>query len=343
MTKTHLCPVIKITELEDCPNSDNLQIVTVGGYTTLIRKNSFREGDLAVWIPPDSIVDTTIPQFSFLCDKPETIKVRIRAKKLRGIISYGLLVELPHHGEYIPSQFSEGDDCTDILNVEHYEPPISDEFRNTNKHQDALHPPSGSRLNHLSKFDVDALFNNLGVFEDGELVHVTEKIHGCNGKFTCENGIMYAGSRTEWKRPDNENLWWYALKNHPEIEEWCRGHENFIVYGEVYGRVQSLRYGIDNDVRIVVFDIFDLTQGKFLDVMDARQFARTLPWVPVIVKEIPFSLEKMKELATGNSILSKVDQIKEGIVLRPMLERWQRSVGRVIFKVINPDYYLKDK
>ena len=44
--------------------------------------------------------------------------------------------------------------------------------------------------------------------------------------------------------------------------------------------------------------------------------------------------------ARGTSTIAS--HIREGIVIRPMIERWDAKVGRVVLKRINEKYLLKD-
>ena len=41
---------------------------------------------------------------------------------------------------------------------------------------------------------------------------MTEKIHGSNARFVCIDGVMYAGSKNQWKSPDGNTLWHQALQ-----------------------------------------------------------------------------------------------------------------------------------
>lgn len=80
-------------------------------------------------------------------------------------------------------------------------------------------------------------------FHEGEPVRVIERIHGANGHRCFVDGQMFTGSRTEWKKEASV----------PGLD----------VYGEVYGRVQDLRYGRPG-VRILVFDLLS-PEGVWTD------------------------------------------------------------------------------
>jgi len=129
------------------PNADRLEVAEVGGYSVCIGKGDFRDGDLGIYIPPDSIVPQ-IDDFKFVWeskgytpepgaeDLAKTMHVilqvpekyrRIKAKTLRGVISEGLLIPIPQTKEFIDQVgecfFKEGDDVAKILGITHYDPP----------------------------------------------------------------------------------------------------------------------------------------------------------------------------------------------------------------------------
>jgi hypothetical protein len=64
-----------------------------------------------------------------------------------------------------------------------------------------------------------------------------------------------------------------------------------------------------------------------------------VPTVPVLYRG-PFSLQKMKELADGNSTLTGADHIREGVVVKPVKERTHPKVGRLALKYIGIQYSL---
>src|SRR5260370_38515119 len=85
---------VKLGPLVKHPNADTLSIVQVDGYPCIVKNDTFKEGDLAVYIPVDSLVPThreELPDFHFLA-KPDRTHHRVRAIKLRGVFSMGLLI-----------------------------------------------------------------------------------------------------------------------------------------------------------------------------------------------------------------------------------------------------------
>ena len=65
MNSTHKVEVVKV-KLECHPNANALSIVKIYNYQVCCRTDDWKDGDMAAYIPPDSLVDTTRPEFSFL-------------------------------------------------------------------------------------------------------------------------------------------------------------------------------------------------------------------------------------------------------------------------------------
>lgn len=363
---THKCEVVEV-KLTKHPNADALSIVPIYGYTCVVRSEDWKDGDLGVYIPPDSVVDNiTRPEFSWL-DKP-----RVKAKKLRGVVSYGLLIPAPAGAQL-------GEDWAEKLGVTHYDSEKAVEKGRNNYWGSGAGPAPPGVYN--GKYDIDTLRRYKNVFEEGEPVVVREKIYGANSRFVCVDGMMFCGSRTEWKTEFNakpqvtkeqllsegvpedkieeilkridekytkqsRNLWWRVLRENPYIEAFCRNNERHILYGETYGSVQSLRYGAkDGEVFFRAFDIMKPDNTFF----DAPLLAETLdswniPQPPLIGNLVPFNLEEVYKMAEGPSLIPGANHIREGCVVRPMKERWNEKIGRVQLKVVGGGYLsLTDK
>jgi RNA ligase (TIGR02306 family) len=315
---THRVEVVPV-HLEPHPNADSLSVVRVfDGYTVCVRTADWIGRELGAYIPPDSVVPDT-PQFAFL-DGHRRIKVR----RLRGIISMGLLIPAPEGSKV-------GDDVAALMGVTHYDPPMP-----ISTGGESIKPPPGYR----PSFDVESLRRYASVFIPGEIVFVSEKIHGANGRFTyLEDGGFFCGSRTEWKEESADNVWWRALRETQGLRDFLTARPGLTVYGEVYGQVQDLRYGTTKgQVRFAAFDI--LTGSEWMAPIAARELSTPfgLPWVPTISEGIPFELEQILELAEGPSLVPGADHVREGCVVKPVVERTDPTVGRVCLKVVGNSY-----
>lgn len=315
----HTCDVVEI-KLELHPNADSLSLVMVGDFQCAVRTEDWKDGNLAIYIPPDSVVPET-KEFEFLGKHR-----RIKARKLRGEWSVGLLIPAPTGAEI-------GDDYMERLGIVHYEPQVHGHF--TTGGDNVAAPRKGD----FPKYDVLNFRKYSDCFVEGEEVIVTEKIHGGNGRFVCIDDVMYAGSRRYWKKEDPNNLWWKALEQNPVLDAWLRHNQNLAVFGEVFGQVQNLKYGsIQGQIFFAAFDI--LRGNQWLDYDEAYEIGAPLIWVPLIYRG-PFNKELLLEFAEGDSKWPGADNIREGVVVKPIHERTDRRIGRVQLKIVSNTYLSK--
>lgn len=333
MTKsTHVVEVVPIN-LRSHPNADSLSIVDVfdGGFTVCVRTQDWVGKSLGAFIPPDSLVNTDRPEFSFLRKDGTSNITRIKACKLRGITSFGLLVPAPDGAKI-------GDDVAQRLGVTHYEPQAIGETTGGEAEKVPV------ELHNLSKYDVDSLRKYHEVFTTGEPIYCSEKIHGSSSRYAYIEDRMYCGSRGEWKAENAGNLWWKCLQVTPEIEDFCKANPGYILYGEVYGNVQDLKYGCGKgEVRFAAFDILSpdrrwLNPGDFRDM--AAKFG--VPVVPLI-GFMPYDFEEICGYAEGRTMVEGANHVREGCVVKPIQERWDDRVGRVCLKVVGAGYLEKSK
>jgi RNA ligase (TIGR02306 family) len=314
---THKVEICKVS-LESHPNADRLDVCRIFGFTCCVAKGSFVDGQLAAYIQPDSVVDSTRPEFEFLAGHE-----RIKVKKLRGVVSMGLLMPAPEGAQ-------EGDDVADYYGVTHYEPPIPGE-----RCGEVEGGPVGI---YAPKYDVESMYRYKSLFTEGELVVATEKIHGANSRFVYApaEDRMYCGSRGEWKAKNEGNLWWRALEAHPWIEEFCRKFPGDILYGEVFGNVQSLKYGAgQNDVFFRAFDV--LRGSTWREYNDWTEYISSEKRVPIVFGGA-FNFDMLVKLSDGQSLIPGANHIREGIVVRPIPERTHEHLGRVHLKLVGNSY-----
>jgi hypothetical protein len=161
----HSVRVVRINEILVHPNADKLSIVPIGGFQVVAGKGQYKPGDLAIYIPPDSIVPER-PEYSFVWEKdgqgnprnlalgepiPEKYR-RITVKRLRKEYSEGLLMPTiePYRDTlngidfYKPVDFAllrdgngkqiqvvEGEDVAEFLGITHWNPPDDSEEEST--------------------------------------------------------------------------------------------------------------------------------------------------------------------------------------------------------------------
>lgn len=317
---THEVKVVRIEQVLPHPNADKLELIPIGGYQAISAKGNYKPGDLAVYIEPDYVVPD-VPEFSFLGGRR-----RIGAKRLRGLWSEGLLINAPEGAV-------EGQDVMQSMGIERWEPPTHGEPRSW---FGVKGPPLGcietvpEFIKAIPKYDLENLKKHAFLFTEGEPVIVTEKLHGTNARYVFHDGQMYCGSRTQWRKSDPTNVYWEALKQNPFIEAWCRANPDVVLLGEIFGWVQDLRYGAkEGEYRFAAFDAWHDGLGWVPTDMETD-----LQRVPVVAM-MPFSMEKLKELAEKDSFFGGVS---EGLVVQPLEERHDPRHGRVKMKLVSNRY-----
>lgn len=379
---THQVLVVPFV-MENHPGADQLSIVRVDGFTCVVRTADWTGVTKAAWVPPDSLVDVHRPDFAFLFERARADgKCRIKAMKLRGVLSFGLLVPQSHDAII-------GDDIAEQLGVTHYEPPLKSECGGVFTGGGVESAPDV----YSPKYDLDAFRKYAHrIFVSGEPVVCSEKIHGANARYVFHDGEMHCGSRSEWKReyPDyshvtreslaengtpeekideilarvhgrdkpQQNMWWKALRCTPSLESYCQANPGHVVYGEVYGAVQDLCYGHKSgEVSFRAFDI--MVNGEFLKPLDAINSCIDfdLPWVPLFnklvmnqatqkvecIEPIPYDFDRLCEMAEGKTTIPGASHVREGVVVSPMEERRHIAIGRVKLKIVGAGYLEKSK
>ncbi len=365
--------VVAVEHVEKHPNADRLDIAHFAGWNVVTQKGNFSPGDRAVYLPIDSVLPKELELELFPPEsKIKLSKSRIKTIKIRGAISQGMLV--PATDQSIVSRCGQvfiGDDITDKLGVTKYEPPVEQTPPRLGVAKvRKKHPffPEYGKISHLKNYP--------DLFQEGEKVVVTEKIHGTNFRA----GWVPIELNTVWKRIKymltkligRAQKWEFVFGSH-HVNIADKGFNNgfypknvyeetvinyglrhnipmgFVIYGEIYGSgIQSgYSYGLDaQEHRLAIFDVLvtnDRGEQFYLDWHGVDHFARAtgLPLVPVLYKG-SYKPEIINDWVEGASILDPKQKVREGCVIKPEVETkcW---IGRKMLRAINPEYLLKDQ
>lgn len=329
---TLIVPVTEITDVKSHPNADRLELAIIGGWQVVVGKGSYQPGDHVVYVPPDAVIPV---EWS---DKWEVTKYlsngRVRCAKLRGEPSFGFTVSPSHlpSGDYVV-----GDNVAEVFGITKYDPPIV--YRGADSM--SQHPLF------VKYTEIENMRSFPSVIADGEEVVATEKIHGTNCRIGLIEGERMAGSmNVRLKQPEDPKASWYWMPfTLPGVgdmlEALGRLHRQVILFGETYGRVQKLRYGLENGIAFRAFDL--LCDGKYVgwDAFEEICRAYGVETVPLLYRG-PFSLDQAKALSEGKTMLGG-GHIREGVVIKPIQERVDPTVGRVMLKFVSDAYLLSGK
>lgn len=347
--------VIRVPTPRRHDNADTLSIVDVhGGYPCIIRTGDFVEGALATYIPVDMLVPDT-DTFKFLRSKSSKpgSPIRIKAKRLRGVFSMGVLVKAPDSA-------AEGDDVTDLLGITKYEPDIEvdrgpsrpgGKFLPGDAEPDPGIVPAYTDIENLRKWRSVL---------DGDEVVVTEKIHGANAGFVfaakgSDAPRLWVRSRRQFKKPDGGGIWADVAAKYCFAEVLAAVCPNIAIFGEVYGQVQDLTYAKGSDVDLVAFDAMDTVSRRYLDYDDFVNVVKDINMVlscehypnasqlkvaPVLYRGT-YDYAAIAALAEGATLLGGGLHVREGVVVKPLTERWHDRLGRIILKLAGEGYLTR--
>jgi RNA ligase (TIGR02306 family) len=374
--------VVAIDEILTHPNADRLELARVKGWNVVVGKGSFKAGDTAVYFPVDSVLPEDLERDLFPAGSKITLhKHRIRSIKIRGAMSQGMLVQLVQlfgHFKADSSFISKfrgkeavhlevGDDLTEALGVTKYEPP-EPEF-NPKPSKWGIKTGGKAQINpNFKKYtDIENAKNFHTVFQPGEMVYISEKLHGTSARYgyvprfhsgmfgffkrffmkmgwMSQHEFVYGSRNVQLQTGSNHP--WYTEDVYKKIlvQEDLKSKlkEGECVYGEIVGdRIQkNYSYGCkEGEHAFYAYDV--MVDGKWLDHADFAKFCdeRRIKRVPELYVG-PYSKEVEMKHRDGDSTIGG-QKIREGIVMKPLVEAVD-ICGRKVLKSISDAYYLED-
>ncbi|GAA1524200.1 RNA ligase (ATP) [Actinomadura kijaniata] len=334
-------------------NADALELAQVGLYRAVVAKGQYRTGDWALYIPEGALLpDDLIAELGLTGRLAGSGRDRVKAVRLRGELSQGIVcVPAAVRDVDLATAHAEGRDFAGELGVTKWVPPIPVHMAGEVVAAPDLVP----------WIEIEDVKRYPALFEAGEPVVATEKIHGTACAFTLAGGEAFVSSKGFSAkrmaiRRDPANLYWRAVETHgvPEAAQRIAALldvDRVAVFGEVYGRgVQDLAYGADGKSErpgYAVFDVAVSADGGSVRWLDADETARLLgevglPAVPRLY-EGPFDTGALMELASGRETVSGSGaHLREGLVVRPAVERYSPVTGgRAIGKFVSPAYLTR--
>jgi RNA ligase (TIGR02306 family) len=306
---------------------------------------------------------------------------RVKAVKLRDIVSQGVLYPVGWDDELAMKgggsivvrdddraiQVELGEDVSEFLGIVKYEPPIPVHMAGeiTGLHGKTL------------KFDVENWQRYPTLFVKGEPVVATEKLHGTFAAFCYWPGLNHGELfNREWfayskglgaqglvfkhNERNAGNLYQRQLVRSGVTDKvaehfkkvWSAERMNAFSYskdwpitilGEIFGRgVQDLQYG-QAAPTFRVFDVFvgEPGEGFYLgwDELTAWCQQIGLEMVPTLYQG-PYDEAALIAVRDGRDTISGAN-IREGIVIKPQIERRTNEIGRAMLKMVSPNYLLR--
>jgi len=338
------------------PNADKLMLGRIGSYQVVVQKGLYQDGDLVVFAPEKSVLTGQLKsEYETYLAGPN--KDRVKAIRLRDQISSGIIIP-PH----LISDFESlpiGEDISEKLGITKYEPPIPTQLAGKVKSFDM--PFVGSHdCEHANVYVNDLV--------DGERVVITEKIHGSqfilahnvdtNETIVSSKGLLKSGLTIE---ESDTNSYWIASKNDDVVPKIRKNFTTGVI--QVFGEVVPVQSGYSYGQTKPTSRLFDVRHnGESIPYDLVDEDFKNL-WVPVVFdgvlnldkKEVVIYSDPEKDihktridyllpksivdLCKGNELVSgKQVHIREGVVLRPYIDRNAVDGTKLRLKIINPAY-----
>jgi RNA ligase (TIGR02306 family) len=331
--------------------ADRIQQATINGlpFVFVIGKDSFKSGDIVLYFPIDSIIPPALAEKLGVAGKlAGKSKDRVKTIKLKGVLSQGIVGPFKLLEPFLIERWGvdwatkgielKPSEITEWFGVTKYEPPaILEKGAN-------LKPlPAG-----LSMYDIEGVDRHQNIFAllKNQPIYVSEKVEGSNFSVTFTGEQFFVNQRRFTIEPieGNEHTWWKVAREQGlmDLAKTIYADVNVpvTIYGEMTGPgIQGNIYKIPQH-QVYVFDIkigdkfMDAT--KFLEVT-SKHNVLTAPNLGIFDNIDVFLAGKtIIQASNGESKIYKT--LREGIVIKPLVEQDIHSFGRLILKQRDPIY-----
>jgi RNA ligase (TIGR02306 family) len=217
------------------------------------------------------------------------------------------------------------------------------------------------------------------ILQDGEMVYISTKIHGSSfrsGWFKSEANsswqkvLKFFHLLPEWTfawGSRNVQIQTKLFRKHIGFKSEKQGVNfgdiytkmvyqydlkriiplGYAIYGEIAGCGVQGGYMYDckqGEHKLYIYDVYNVEEKRWLHYDEFKAFVADLHSLNNQINVVPemyvgpYSKDKTESYLTVNPLGNEVN---EGVVIKPVVERLSPTIGRVILKVINPEYYLQ--
>lgn len=325
----------QIDSITPIPGADTIEAAHIGGWTAVVRKGEFYEGQEIFYFETDSMLPLDKEPFAFLRDRGVKEKDgreyhRLKAMKLRGVVSDGLILPASVLKDFTNDveatleevQETKNGDFSSVFEVIKYEDPILAKLGGKmTRFPDWITKTDEERVQNLPN-----LIKQITEDDSFDDWYATEKIDGTSCTIWCkinDKGEYEYGvcSRNYGLEEEEDNTYWkiaktptisYAeellspleylkLKCLEDARSGITNTPSYVLQGEVFGEgIQGNPIGIrGQEIRFFNF----IENGKFVSEETLREkFVELVDrWVPIH----PVSLEHTME-----TIITQPDGVK---------------------------------
>lgn len=338
-----MATIRKISAIESIPEADKICVYVIDGWKVVDTIGKYQVDGFVVFCEIDSFIPNSIAPFLTPADRfpKEYLGVKgekLKTKKLRGVISQGLLLPLSILGK--PEEiFAIGENCTgadvsEQLGIVKYDPPMPAQLAGQAKGNFPSLVPKTDQ-DRIQGIDLEKYY---GEYE------VTEKLEGSSCTFHLDQeGNFEVCSRNLSLKEDQNNSFWKAALMYNIREKMLNNDlQGLAIQGELIGEgIQGNIYNLKG-VDFYVYDIYDTKQSKYLNSDDRVVLCKDLglKHVPLLDNSFVLTEYKTKEqllaMAEGSSKLNP-KQEREGCVLKSINDPSKS------FKIVSNRYLIGSK
>lgn len=361
-----LASIAEITLIKPIEGADAIECAIVnGGWPVVVKKGEYQVNDLAIYLEIDSWVPHELAPFLSKGQEPREYNgvkgERLKTVKLRGQVSQGLLLPLtkPSNYDVEPAYVHEpivdqgmcyilyknvGDDVTEDLGIQKWEPPIPSQLQGTMR---------GNFPHFIPKTDQERCQNlRKEIFEThkDDVYEVTTKLDGSSMTVYVKDGEIGVCSRNIDLVETEGNTFWKSAREQNIVDALRTvsdaNGEEYAIQGELIGEgIQGNPEKLTGH-KFFLFDIYSITAGRYLKVDERYSILDKLNMNGASIEHVPI-VESSLRVAQAYETIDELLEFAEGPSLNPQTKReglvfksWGSDFS---FKAISNSYLLKTK
>ncbi len=331
-----LASIQKITKISEIENADSISCATILGWQVVILKDQFKVGDNVIYCEVDSLMPD-IPEFESL-KKLTNNTMRIRTIRMRGQCSQGICfpLELVENFGLLPEDMTIGQDVTEVIGITKYEDVLPDEL---------LSKAKGYIPSEIPKSDIYRVQTMQDVLDkyQGTMCCASEKMDGESITMYLKDGVFGVCSKVVDFIESEDSVHWQMAKQLDMENKFRMLGFDISMQGEIIGEgIKGNKYKIKGK-KVLFYNAFDIKAHKYFNYENLIHLAKDLlqvETVPIVNDQLVLTndINELVKQSNGRSML--YDTKREGIVITP-LEEINDIIGRIIIKVISPEFLLK--
>lgn len=335
MTERKLAYVRRIDDIVAIDGADSIECAVLGGWNVVTKKGEFKAGDLAVYLEIDSWVPKDLAPFLFEGKVFEGVEgARLRTKKLRGVLSQGLLLPLSVAYQLPPdtSVDIEGTDLTEALGIKKWEKPLDPTLSGLAR---------GNFPSWIPKTDQERVQNLNRTIEQrqGDTFEASIKLDGSSITVYSkkeDDGYLNGVCSRNLDLQEGESAFWVAAKQYKIHEKLQSTGRSLAVQGELLNTNIQGNWEKVTGLCMYVFDVFDIEAQKYLTPVERRALCKELdiPHVPVLEENWVLDTDVKGILAMADGPGMNPGVKREGLVFKSNTDDFS-------FKAISNAYLLK--